>query len=172
MSTQRRCVDKVVRQESVGSDALAAFVLPLDAFESRGKDDCLCAPRPCARVSIQLGRPQRYVGVCGSTSTFLLVCRTTCWRRKGQCTSRERRMAMLAGVRSLHARPWERRYRHAFGGWFERGRLNLRAGERSRFSEIAGKSPGESVGDSEDAVAPFLRRGPVLQAHTHNLPIF
>ena len=42
-------------QESVGSDALAAFVLPLDAFESRGKDDCLRAPRPCARVSIQLG---------------------------------------------------------------------------------------------------------------------
>ena len=47
--------DKVVSQESVGSDALAAFVLPLDAFESRGKDDCLRAPRPCARVSIQLG---------------------------------------------------------------------------------------------------------------------
>ena len=38
-------------------------------------------------------------------------------------------MAMLAGARSLHARPWERRYRHAFGGRFERGRLNLRAGE-------------------------------------------
>ena len=42
-------------QESVGSDALAAIVLPLDAFESRGKDDCLRAPPPCARVSIQLG---------------------------------------------------------------------------------------------------------------------
>ena len=42
-------------QESVGSDALAAFVVPLDACESRGKDDCLRAPRPCARVSIQLG---------------------------------------------------------------------------------------------------------------------
>ena len=47
-------------------------------------------------------------------------------------------MAMLAGARSLHARPWERRYRHAFGGWFERGRLNLER-QRDRFSEIAGK---------------------------------
>ena len=47
--------DKVERQESVGSDALAAFVVPLDAFESRGKDDCLRAPPSCARVSIQLG---------------------------------------------------------------------------------------------------------------------
>ena len=122
--------DKVVSQESVGRDALAALVVPLDACESRGKDDCLRAPPSCARVSIQLGSSrQRFVGICGSTSTFLLVCRTTCWRRTGQCTSRERRMAMLAGARSLHARPWERRYRHAFGGWFERGRLNLRAGE-------------------------------------------
>ena len=61
-------------------------------------------------------------------------------------------MAMLAGARSLHARPWERRYRHAFGGWFERGRLNLRAGEEPflrdprDFSEIAGKSQGEFTG--------------------------
>ena len=49
-------------------------------------------------------------------------------------------MAMLAGARSLHARSWERRYGHAFGGWFERGRLNLRAGEEP-FSEIPGISP-------------------------------
>ena len=47
--------DKVVSQESVGRDALAAFVVPLDACESRGKDDCLRAPPSCARVSIQLG---------------------------------------------------------------------------------------------------------------------
>ena len=48
-------VDKVVSLESVGRDALAAFVVPLDACESRGKDDCLRAPPSCARVSIQLG---------------------------------------------------------------------------------------------------------------------
>ena len=42
-------------QESVGRDALAAFVVPLDACESRGKDDCLRAPPSCARVSIQFG---------------------------------------------------------------------------------------------------------------------
>ena len=47
--------DKVVSQESVGRDALAALVVPLDACESRGKDDCLRAPPSCARVSIQLG---------------------------------------------------------------------------------------------------------------------
>ena len=47
--------DKVVSQESVGRDALAALVVPLDACESRGKDDCLRAPPLCARVSIQLG---------------------------------------------------------------------------------------------------------------------
>ena len=60
-------------------------------------------------------------------------------------------MAMLVGARSLHARPWERRYRHAFGGWFERGRLNLRAGEEPFLRDRREESPRESVGESEDA---------------------
>ena len=133
----------------------ATLWLPLSCRSMRSKAEgkmIACARHDRARASAFSWAPQRFVGICGSTSTFLLVCRTTCWRRKGQCTSRERRMAMLAGARSLHARPWERRYRHAFGGWFERGRLNLRAGEEPflrdprDFSEIAGKSQGEFTG--------------------------
>ena len=52
-------------------------------------------------------------------------------------------MAMLAGARSLHARPWERRYRHAFGGWFERGRLLEPTSGRGAVSP---RSPGSHLG--------------------------
>ena len=54
------------------------------------------------------------LGIAASTSTFLQVSRTTCWRRQGQYNSREGRMAVLADARSQHARLRERRYRHAF----------------------------------------------------------
>ena len=53
-------------------------------------------------------------GIADTTSTFLKVSRTTCWRRQGQCITREGRMAALADARSQHARLRERRYRHAF----------------------------------------------------------
>ena len=59
-------VDKVVSLESVGRDALAAFVVPLDACESRGKDDCLHTPPPCARVSTQLGSWKVFSGLQGN----------------------------------------------------------------------------------------------------------
>ena len=115
MSTQRR-----ERIRSRAKRVLAATLwLPLSCRSMRSKAEgkmTACAHHDRARASAFSWAPQRFVGICGSTSTFLLVCRTTCWRRTGQCTSRERRMAMLAGARSLHARPWERRYRHALGG--------------------------------------------------------
>ena len=110
----------------------ATLWLPLSCRSMRAKAEgkmIACARHHRARASAFSWAPQRFVGICGSTSTFLLVSQTTCWRRRGQCTSRERRKTVLAGARSLYARPRERRYRHAFGGWFERGRLNLRAGE-------------------------------------------
>ena len=65
----------------------------------------------------------------GCRTTFVKVRRRSLWRWRRRCTSRGRRMAMLAGARSQDSRLWDPRYRHAFGGWFERGRLNLRAGE-------------------------------------------
>ena len=110
----------------------ATHRLPLSLRPLRRKGEgtmITCGRHHRARATAFSRAPQRFVGICRSTSTLLEVSRTTCWRQQGQSTSRERRMAMLAGARSLHARPWERRYRHAFGGWFERGRLNLRAGE-------------------------------------------
>ena len=111
---------------------VVTFPLPFSCRSVRpkaGRKMIACGRHHRARASTFSWAPDRFSGSARSDSTFLTVSRTTCWRRKGQCTSRERRMAMLAGARSLHARPWERRYRHAFSGWFERGRLNLRAGE-------------------------------------------
>ena len=45
------------------SDALAAFLVPLDAFESRGKDDCLRTPPLCTRASTQLGSSKVFTGL-------------------------------------------------------------------------------------------------------------
>ena len=143
--------DKVERQESVGSDALAAFVVPLDACESRGKDDCLRAPPSCARVSIQLGSSK----VCrdlrvnvdflvGVSDDLLAADRPVHLEGKTNGDARGREIATCAAVgaeiqtcirRLVRAWPLE-------PTCYER--------ERSRFSEIAGKSPGESVGESED----------------------
>ena len=63
-------------------------------------------------------------------------------------------MAMLAGARSLHARPWERRYTHALGRWFERGRLNAPSGDREGTAVSPRSLGGHRVsplGDSEDS---------------------
>ena len=56
-------VDEGIRQEHVGSDVPAAFLVPLDALESRGKDDCLRTPPLCARVSKQLGSSKVFSGL-------------------------------------------------------------------------------------------------------------
>ena len=56
-------VDEGIRQEHVGSKVPAAFLVPLDALESRGKDDCLRTPPLCARVSKQLGSSNVFSGL-------------------------------------------------------------------------------------------------------------
>ena len=72
-------VDEGIRQEHAGSDVPAAFLVPLDAFESRGKDDCLRTPPLCARVRKQLGSSKVFSGLqanvdfVGSESDDLLA---------------------------------------------------------------------------------------------------
>ena len=56
-------VDESIRQEHAGSHVPAAFLVPLDALESRGKDDCLRTPPLCARVSNQLGSSKVFSGL-------------------------------------------------------------------------------------------------------------
>ena len=155
-------MDKVVSQETFGCDALAAFLTPLDAFKSRGKDDCLRAPPPCARVrvSIHLGSSKVCRNLLVTTSTFWLVSRTTCWQQKGQCTSSERRKAMLAGARLLTCAAVRAEIQTCIRQLVRAWPLEPtsgRGGVYSRFSEIAGRSPRELVGDSEDAFATGIK---------------
>ena len=56
-------VDESIRQEHAGSHVPAAFLVPLDALESRGKDDCLRTPPLCARVRKQLGSSKVFSGL-------------------------------------------------------------------------------------------------------------
>ena len=123
--------------------------MPLSSLSMRLKGEgtmITCGRHHHARATAFSWAAQRFVEICRSTSTLLEVSRTTCWRRQGQSTSRERRMAMLAGARSLHARPWERRYTHALGRWFERGRLNAQSGDREGTA-VSPRSPGGHPGE-------------------------
>ena len=97
--------DKVVSQESVGRDALAALVVPLDACESRGKDDCLRAPPLCARVSIQLGSSKvcRDVRVnvdflVGESDDLLAAARSMHLEGKTKDNARGREIALCAAT--------------------------------------------------------------------------
>ena len=58
------------RHDQVGSDAPAADLEVLDAFESRGKDDCLCALHAHARAQF-MQAPQRFFRDCRHDIDFL-----------------------------------------------------------------------------------------------------
>ena len=81
-------------------------------------------------------------------------------------TTRERRMTIRADARSLHARPWERRYRHAFMEVVRPVDFKLWAG-RGELSFFFTRSPGgharEPVGKIEDA--PILNPRWEMQGH-------
>ena len=148
--------DKVVSQESVGRDALAALVVPLDACESRGKDDCLRAPPSCARVSIQLGSSK----VCrdlrvnvdflvGVSDDLLAAERSMHLEGKTNGDARGREIATCAAV-GAEIQTCIRRLVRAWPLEPTSGRGAVSPDPRD-FSEIAGKSQGEPVGDSEYA---------------------
>ena len=63
-------------------------------------------------------------------------------------------MTIRADARSLHARPWERRYRHAFMEVVRPVDFKLWAGSGEQtffFTRSPGGHPGEPVGKIEDA---------------------
>ena len=104
--------DKVVSQESVGRDALAALVVPLDACEGRGKDDCLRTPPLCAHVRKQLGSSkvisglQANVDFLGSESDDLLAAERSMHlegKTKGNARGRE-----IATCAAVGAERWRR----------------------------------------------------------------
>ena len=98
--------------------------------------------------------PQRFFRDRARITTSYKVKWWTHLGRLDGLTTRERRMTIRADARSLHARPWERRYRHAFMEvvrpvdfklWAGRGELSF------FFTRSPGGHPGEPVGKIEDA---------------------
>ena len=98
-------VDEGIRQEHVGSDVPASFLVPRDALGSRGKDDCLRTPPLCARVRKQLGSSKVFSGLqanvdfVGSESDDLLAAeRSMHLEGKMNGNAREREIATCAAV--------------------------------------------------------------------------
>ena len=98
-------VDEVIRQEHVGSDVPASFLVPLDALGSRGKDDCLRTPPLCARVSKQLGSSKVFSGLSvnvdflvGESDDLLAAEQSMHLEGKTKNNAREREIATCAAV--------------------------------------------------------------------------
>ena len=95
--------------------------MPLDALESRGKDDCLRTPPLCARVSKQLGSSKVFSGLSVNVDFLVgesddLLAAEESMHLEGE-TKNNARGCEIATCAAL--RPWERRYKHAFGGGFK-----------------------------------------------------
>ena len=139
-------VDESIRQEHAGSHVPAAFLVPLDALESRGKDDCLRTPPLCARVSKQLGSSKVFSGLSvnvdflvGESDDLLAAERSMHLEGKTNGDARGREIATCATV-GAEIQTCIRRLVRAWP-------LEPTSGRGA----VSGSHPGSSLGNQADA---------------------